>query len=94
MFSQLKSEGLALSLSAGPSNLGGKNCTFEISIGLTKKGLAQRDLIVQRIFETLSMLASNPFPSHITEELNFIRQVTYKYQTRRDAFGVAVRQLP
>jgi len=58
---------------------------------LTKKGLENRSLVVQRCFEALKTFSSSPFPSHLVTEQNFLGNIQYQYQTRRDAYATVVR---
>ena len=90
LLSLLKKEGLVQWLSVSPSDFGEKNHVLELRVGLTKAGLAQRDLVVQRIFEALATFTSKPLPHHIVEELNTVSLHRYQYQARRNPFKITV----
>ena len=72
--------------------MGGNNATFEITLGLTKQGCDQHDVVVQRVFEALRTFAAHPVPSYITEENDYLRLVRYKYQSRIDPFDLTVSE--
>ena len=78
----LKKEELAEALSAGKSHMGAKNVLFEISISLTEHGLANVDLVIQRIFEGLATFRSRVFPEYIFKEINLMSKISYEYQQR------------
>ncbi|KXS19755.1 putative ptr insulinase family/protease III [Gonapodya prolifera JEL478] len=77
----LKKLHLAEELSAGKSELGGRNNFFEISLSLTEHGLANRELVVELIFQAMQSIRDNgEYPKYLYDELNLVAETQYKFQ--------------
>ncbi|KAI9197372.1 Metalloenzyme, LuxS/M16 peptidase-like protein [Polychytrium aggregatum] len=82
LLSYLKEQALAESLSAGASEYGADNVFFDISIGLTEKGLKDWKTVVGCVFQALEVFKQSPYPAHIFNEANFVNTVHWQYQQR------------
>ncbi|KAJ3344079.1 hypothetical protein HDU93_003242 [Gonapodya sp. JEL0774] len=86
----LKKLHLAEELSAGRSELGAQNNLFEISLTLTEHGLANREAVVEFIFQAIqSIRLLGEYPKYLFDELNLVAETHYKFQQR--SRGLATR---
>lgn len=89
LFHSLQKDGLAESLYAG-SDRWGKNLLFlNISIDLTKAGLANLDEVITRTFQTIAYLKRSNIPPHLFSEYKKISDLDYQWQSRSSAFEYA-----
>lgn len=92
LLAQLKREGLAEELGCGSLELGVEASLFQIQIKLTAKGLAARDLVVERVFQMLHRLREQPFPDVLFKEYADLMAQRYQYQQRDEPFASAMKQ--
>ncbi|KAL2919855.1 hypothetical protein HK105_200772 [Polyrhizophydium stewartii] len=89
LLSQLRAEGLAEGLSAGHQRLGADNITFDLSLTLTDKGVANWRHVIDRVHAAITVLRDQPFAQYIVDEVNFMSKVGYTYQQR--SAGIATQ---
>lgn len=76
----LQKQGLADSINAGADPMVDRNGgVFSISVSLTDKGLAQRDLVVAAIFEYLKMLAKEGINKSYFDEIAHVLNLDFRY---------------
>jgi insulysin len=85
--SELKKEGLIEGLSAEVEHFGCEHQLFELSVFLTEKGIAEKELIIQRCFDAISSLKEKSIPSYFFQENQNINKLQYQYQSRKNAFS-------
>ena len=83
LLSYLKRMLWAEELSAGRSEMGVDNDTFEISVTLTEQGLENVDKVVEAVFAAMERFRSlGSYPEHLYEELNLMGRIGWEYQQR------------
>ncbi len=88
LLSALKNEGLALGLGASSRLLGKDNQVFQISISLTEKGLEQRDLVIERCYQSIARLKKEGIPDYLFDEVKRMNQLDYQYQSRGEVYHI------
>ena len=90
LLQQLKQEGLATGLSAGPSAVGLHQGTFDITITLTEQGLAQVDQVVERTFGMINKLRGlEAIPSHLIESEQKMGRINLRFRQPGAAYSEA-----
>ncbi|MBI2742575.1 MAG: insulinase family protein [Chlamydiales bacterium] len=92
LLEQLKREKLADSIRAGTDLQTRGKILFTIDIDLTAQGVAQADIVIARVFQTLSRLKEQGIPSQLFEEMKKMAVLSYQYQSREDAFQFISKQ--
>ncbi|KAI8926715.1 Metalloenzyme, LuxS/M16 peptidase-like protein [Entophlyctis helioformis] len=82
LLSLLREQGLAEGLSAGENTIGADNATFDISISLTERGVAEWRTVLAHVHSAIATLQTRPYPSYILNEVNYMSKVAYEYQQR------------
>jgi insulysin len=91
LYEQLKREQLIDDLSIDVDDIGGRQHRFfEISVELTEIGIKKVDQVLLRIFQSIALIQSTGVPSYLFQEKNQLAQITYQYQSRKDAFSYAM----
>lgn len=87
LFSYLKRHGWANSVACGNEESLSDFETLEVVVGLTTKGLAAVDDVIEAIFSYLSMLRDKKVPDHcFTEELQ-LEELIWRFQTKGSPGG-------
>ncbi len=85
---QLKQERLIHDLSIDVDELAGpKHRFFEFQIDLTEEGAKNADLVLQKVFQSLSLIQQTGIPHYLFKEKNDLAKLQYQYQHRKDAFS-------
>ncbi len=87
LLENLKSENLAEDLETDATTIGKQNIIFDISIDLTDKGLQNIPLVLEKCFQTLSLLKKEKVASYFFQETQTMRKVNYENQSHQDAFS-------
>ena len=90
LLSYLKKQNLATSLSAGfedASYVG----NFHFKIGLTDKGLENKNEVLSAFFSYVSMLKQEGYPQHIYKELRALSNLDFIYKEHSEGGSVASR---
>lgn len=83
LLSYLKRMLWAEELSAGRSEMGVDNDTFEISVTLTEEGLRNVDNVVEAVFAAMERFRQlGKYPEYLFEELNLMGKIGWEYQQR------------
>lgn len=83
LLSFLKARLWAEELSAGRSEMGVDNDTFELSISLTEEGLKHVDEVIAAVFAAMERIRSlGDYPKYLFEELNLMARIGWEYQQR------------
>lgn len=78
----LQKQGLAESVNASSDPMvAGNGGVFVISVSLTDKGLAQRDLVVAAIFSYLNLLREKGIDKRYFDELSHVLDLDFRYPT-------------
>ncbi len=89
LLARLKEEGLAESLGAG-SGLGWRGgALFSVSIGLTEKGLAEKDRVLQLLFAYLEMLRQEGPQQWLYEEQSRLAELQFRYREKSEPINYA-----
>lgn len=88
----LKQEGLADSLGCGTVDLASLTYLMTIEIKLTTKGLEQLDTVIEKVFQTLHMIAAHPFPDYLFDDYALMLKGRYQFQQRDEPFEWAMAQ--
>ncbi len=88
LFSQLKSLGLINSLSAGGGVSGSNFKDFNISFGLTDKGLEQRDTIISQLFAYIAQIKQTGLNPWRYQEKQAITEQAYQFQEASRALDI------
>lgn len=88
----LKKEGLADSLGCGTVDLASLTYLMTIEIKLTSKGLSQVDSVIEKVFQTIHMIAATPFPDYVFEDYALMLKGRYQFQQRDEPFEWAMSQ--
>ena len=80
LLSLLKEQGLAEGLSAGSGFNALEYATFNVSIKLTEKGLAEHDLVVKEVFAYINMLKEEGPQQSIYEEQSSLNNIAFRFQ--------------
>lgn len=86
LFQSLRKDGLAESLHADADRLGKNLVLLNLSIDLTKAGLANLDEVFTRTFQTISYLKRSSIPPHLFNEYKKMSDIDYQWQSRYSAF--------
>ena len=82
LLSVLKAEDLATSLSAGEGEGGRDYSSFEISVGLTAKGLERYPEVLEKILGTIRALKEKGLPRRYFEEFRKISELSFRFRER------------
>lgn len=88
----LKQEGLADSLGCGTVDVASKTYLMTIEIKLTNKGLEQLDTVIEKVFQTIHMIAATPFPDYLFEDYSLMLKGRYQFHQRNEPFEWAMAQ--
>ncbi len=86
LFQSLRKEGLAEGLHAEADRLGKNLVLLNLSIDLTKSGIANLDDVFTRVFQTISYLKRSSIPPHLFNEYKKMSDIDYQWQSRYSAF--------
>ena len=89
LLSYLKSEGWANALGAGTNTELSNFETFEISIELTNKGLAEIDDVIGSVYCYINMLKEGKMPNYIFDEVLKLSELEWRFLQRGSAGGYA-----
>jgi len=82
----LKHQNLAEGIRAGEDRFSPTNMVFNLDIELTNKGVKEINTVIRCLFEALARLKKTGIPRYIFDECKATSEVSYKYQSRQDAF--------
>jgi len=82
LLSCLKKNGWANSLSAGGNNELADYETFDVTIGLTKKGLEEVPQIIEYLFSFISMLRDKGIPSYVFNEVLGLEELSWRFSSK------------
>jgi len=91
LFDVLKNAGLVESLSAGLGMDTGQNATLEISMALTRKGLANQDTIINLTFEYLDQIRQNGISEERFHEMQQLATIDFRFRERGKPVREAMR---
>ncbi|PPK51684.1 insulinase family protein [Marinobacter persicus] len=91
LFDVLKTAGLVESLSAGLGMDTGQNATLEISMALTRKGLANQDTIINLTFEYLDQIRQNGISEERFHEMQQLARIDFRFRERGKPVREAMR---
>ena len=91
LFDVLKNAGLVESLSAGLGMDTGQNATLEISMALTRKGLANQDSIINLTFEYLDQIRQNGISEERFHEMQQLATIDFRFRERGKPVREAMR---
>lgn len=91
LLAQLKEEQLAEWLSSSSENAGGGQRVFHLAIGLTEKGVREREAVLQRCFEAFNALKKSGIPEYILAEYKKSAHLRYQYQSREEVFRTVMQ---
>jgi secreted Zn-dependent insulinase-like peptidase len=91
LFDVLKNAGLVESLSAGLGMDTGQNATLEISMALTRKGLANQDTIINLTFEYLDQIRQNGISEERFHEMQQLARIDFRFRERGKPVREAMR---
>ncbi len=92
LLSQLKEEGLAVSLSAGGDSDHPAINSMSISIGLTPQGMAKYETIMERVFSYLQMLKMEGIREYTFEETKAMNKIHLDWISPEEGTGYVVKQ--
>jgi insulysin len=84
LLAQLKREGLASGLYSGGHDQGPNSHNFSITVVLTERGLANREMVMERVFQAIKDLANKGISKEIFDECQGLQKIEYQFQTPRD----------
>ncbi len=90
---QLKREGLIQEFDVSIETLAKKNILFSMHFELTNKGIAERNTIIERSFQTLKSLMETGIPLYLYQEMIEMAKRGYEFQTREDPFYFVMDQI-
>ena len=67
---------------------------FDVTVGLTKSGLANMDKVVESIFTYLYMVKEQPIPDYVFEEVLQLNELEWRFATKGKAGGYAQSLAP
>lgn len=82
LLSILKEDDLAISLSAGEGENGRDYSSFEITVGLTPKGLEHYQQVLTKIVGTVRKLSETGIPRRIYDESRRMAELSFQYRER------------
>ncbi len=91
LLAALKQEGLAEWLASGSQadrKPDSDHFLFDIRIGLTEKGVKERELVITRLFEAIRRLQNEPLPQSLYDETQTMSRLSYERQTRQNVYQV------
>jgi insulysin len=91
LLEQLKREKLAEDLDVTADRFGKEHLLFRIDIDLTEEGLRKIDTAIERCFQEIARLKEAGIPAYLFDEMKMLSQLSYQYQSREDAFAVAMK---
>ena len=87
LLEELKKEGIAENLRVCEERFSAANKIFNLDIELTEHGVAEVQQVITRCFEALAKLKETGIPRYIFDEAQAIADLSYRYQSRDDAFA-------
>lgn len=91
LFDTLKSAGLVESLSAGLGMDTGKHATLDISMSLTREGLAQQDEIIALAFQYIDQVRSDGISQQRFDEMKQLAVMDFRFRERSEPMREAMR---
>lgn len=89
LLSKLKEEGLALGLSAGGGYGHPEINAFNISISLTKEGVAEYERVLELVFSFIHLLKEHGFEEYTFKENQTMAQIDFDYKDPDEGMGFA-----
>ena len=86
LFQALRKDGLAESLHSESDRLGKNLVLLNLSIDLTKAGVANLDEVCAKTYQAISGLKKSSIPPHIFNEYKKMSDIDYQWQPRHNAF--------
>lgn len=93
LLAELKKEDLAETLACGELPLSNAQALFYLDIGLTEKGLKQRDTVVERVFQAIANLKTKALPPYLFQNMQDVERLRYQYQPSEDVFTYLMKQI-
>lgn len=91
LLSDLKSEGLAETVTCGILPVTEKVQQFVVAIGLTKEGIDKVDIVIERVFQTIAALKASGVPDYLYNDAQQLAKIHYQYQSREASFNDVMR---
>lgn len=91
---KLKKDNLIEELGCGAIDLGQDQELLQLQMKLTSKGMSQLDKVIESVFEMISRLKVDPFPSSLFDEYASLQLQKYQLRKGEDAFDWAEKQGP
>ncbi|MCF7806320.1 MAG: insulinase family protein [Simkaniaceae bacterium] len=82
LYQSLLKQHLIDSIDAGAFRLSDNNILFTISIGLTEKGLDDKEAVIEKIYQTIAALKTKPLPSYLFQEMQTMQTLNYEFENR------------
>lgn len=82
----LKRDKIAESVRVSCDRFSKQSVFFSVDITLTDYGLTQIDTAITRVFQAISRLKKEGFPTYLFDEIKTMSKLNYQYQSRDDAF--------
>ncbi|CDR34183.1 insulinase family protein [Criblamydia sequanensis] len=92
LLNALKKEGLAESLTCGDLHFGGKKLEIYVQIGLTAKGVANWQTVLERFLQAVANFKEKKFPKMLFDDINQIQTLSYQFQSRENLFSDLMMQ--
>lgn len=80
LLAELKREGLAEGVTTGKIDLNDQLSFLLVEISLTKKGLKEPTLVLERLFQAIKRLQETPFPKELFDEYQALMKQKYQFQ--------------
>ena len=87
LFSQLKAEGLAEGLSAGPGLAWRGGSLFTVTVSLTSAGVADYQRVLQLLFAYLDMLRAEGPQAWLYDEQSRLAELSFRFKENSDPIG-------
>jgi insulysin len=91
LLAELKREKLAEGLACGGLTTSDQHLELYIQVDLTQKGLAEKETVIKRCFQTIKMLQENGIPEHVFNEIKQLQVLDYEFQAREDLFNTLMK---
>lgn len=92
LLSELKREGLVEEISCGTLELSTNTSFLALQVKLTEKGEQEQNTVIERVFQTLKRLKSEPYSQDLFNEYAEILKQRYEYQQKDVPFEWAMKQ--
>jgi insulysin len=87
LLSYLKKRGWVNSVTASSESELSDFETFEVTVGLTKKGLSYVDQIIEAVFSYVKLIRDRGIPRFIFSEVLQLEELQWRYSSKRDVSG-------